>query len=99
VPHLGQGLQWATLGQIVHPGSGRFSPRVLLHLQMGAYKGLYKFGTQTYQSVLGGLALYGTARGALAAGQEVLAAGRGLYAAAGAARALAPVAAAAMLAV
>ena len=42
----------------------------------GSLQGLYMFGTETYQSVLGGLALYGTARGALAAGQEVLAAGR-----------------------
>jgi hypothetical protein len=74
-------------------------PKGLAAFQMGAYKGLYKFGTQSYQSVLGGLALYGTARGAMVAGQEVLAAGRGLYAAAGAARALAPVAGMAMLAV
>ena len=66
---------------------------------MGAYKGLYKFGTQSYQSVLGGLALYGTARGAVAAGQELYAAGRGLYAAAGAARGVSAVAGAAMLAV
>ena len=66
---------------------------------MGAYKGLYKFGTQAYSGLLGGLALYGTARGAMAAGQEIMVAGRGLYAAAGAARALAPVAGAAMLAV
>jgi hypothetical protein len=66
---------------------------------MGAYKGLYKFGTQSYQSLLGGLALYGTARGAMVAGQEVLAAGRGLYAAAGAARGVSAVAGMAMLAV
>ena len=66
---------------------------------MGAYKGLYKFGTQAYSGLLGGLALYGTARGAMAAGQEIMVAGRGLYAAAGAARGVATVAGAAMLAV
>ena len=64
---------------------------------MGAYKGIMKFGTQAYNGLLGGLALYGTARGAISAGHEILAVGRGLYAARAA---IAPVAAgAAMLAV
>jgi hypothetical protein len=61
-----------------------------------SYKGIYHFGERAYSGVLGGLALYGTARGALAAGGEIMAAGRGLFMAAGAA---APIAGAAMLAV
>jgi hypothetical protein len=72
-----------------------------------AYKGLLKAGTQTYQTLLGGLAGYGALRGAVAAGSEIYTAGRGLYmaaapivgAAAEAAGAAAPIAGAALLAV
>ena len=61
-----------------------------------AYRGMMKFGANAYQGLLGGLAAYGTMRGAVAAGSEIYTAGRGLYMAAGA---VAPIAAAAMLAV
>ena len=49
---------------------------------MGAYKGMMKFGNNAYKGMLGGLAAYGTLRGAIAAGSEIYTAGRGLYMAA-----------------
>ena len=48
-----------------------------------AYTGILSFGRSAQEALLGGLAAYGTARDAYTAGAEILAAGRGLYMAAG----------------